>query len=141
MASLGQIRKAFKTTIEANIPGIKVYDRLPESAHVLPCICVYPIDIDFNGAFARGLDIHQFELIVLVSYNDLEVAQSNLDPFISGSGSKSIRACLWDNKTLGLENCNASISRMGDYGSRFQGAGVEHLGAKLYMTVHTKGDS
>ncbi|MFI6737440.1 hypothetical protein ACIBI9_31330 [Nonomuraea sp. NPDC050451] len=131
-------------TIQTGIPGIKCYRNIPENALVLPAVIVQPVTADFDVAFGRGTDQIDFTLLVLVAYNHLEVAQDNLDPYLSGSGSKSIRECIWNNKTLGLEgDVNAHISRMYDYGKRYNGEGqgqaIEQLGARLDLVVYTRG--
>lgn len=144
MADLMTIRAAIIDTLEAGIPGLKGYKTIPENALVLPAVVVQPLNSDFTVAFGRGTDESNFVLLVLVSYNHLEVAQTNLDPFVSGSGEKSIRQCIWNNRSLGI-GADAHIGRMYDYGMRFegdyQGRSHEQLGARLSMTVYTKGDA
>lgn len=144
MATLKQIRYAIQSTIENGIAGIKCYDKIPENAKVLPAVIVQPDMADFVMAMGRGTDQYNFTLLVLVSYNHIETAQDNLDPYVTGSGSKSIRQCIWDNKTLGLEgDVNAHVSRMFDYGMRFTpdsvGGSHEQLGARLSLVVYTRG--
>jgi predicted ATP-dependent serine protease len=145
MAELMAMREAIKTTIEANITGMKVYTTLPNVATVVPATLIEPNDSDFHQAMARGTDKHEFTLLVLVSYNDLEVAQHNLDPYISGSGGSSIREVIFNNRDLGVEGWNASVGSMFDYGMRFSGQhmgrGHEQFGARLSLTVYTRGYS
>lgn len=145
MADLMTIRQAIKTTVESNLSGIKVYPHLPEIALVLPALLVEPNDSDFVIAMGRGTDQHSFSLLMLVSYNELETAQHNLDPYVSGSGDRSIRQVIWNNRTLGHEGWHAHISSMFDYGIRFkgeyQGRGHEQIGARLGLTVYTSGSS
>jgi hypothetical protein len=144
VATLKEIRNAVKATIEDGISGIKCYDKIPENAKVLPAVIVQPEMADFDMAMGRGTDQYNFTLIVLVSYNHIETAQDNLDPYITGSGSKSIRQCIWANKTLGLDgDVNAHVNRMFDYGMRFTpdsvGGSFEQLGARLGLIVYTRG--
>lgn len=144
MADIKTIRTAIMTTLETGISGIKCYRYVPENAVVLPAIVVQPVNADFDTSFGRGTDSMSFMLLMLVSYNSLEVAQDALDPYLSGAGAKSIRQCIWNNKSLGLDgDVNAHISRMYDYGMRFsgdyQGHGHEQLGARLMMDVYTRG--
>lgn len=145
MAELWSIRAAVKTTLEANITGIKVYPHLPEIATVLPAVLVEPEHSDFHMAMGRGTDSHDLTLLVLVSYNELETAQRNLDPYVSGSGASSIREVIWNNRDLGVEGWNATVGAMFDYGIRFkgnyQGRGHEQIGARLSLTVLTRGSS
>lgn len=145
MAELMAVRTAIKTTLETYIPELHVYRHLTENAIVLPCVIVQPTSADFIVAMGRGTDELRFDLIVLVSYNELETAQHNLDPYVSSSGSKSIRQVIFEHRDLGVPGWNATVTNMTDYGARFkgeyQGRGHEQLSAILGMTVYTRGDS
>lgn len=139
MAGLAAIRDAIKTTIEAGIASVHVYDTVPDASAVLPAVVVIPTNANFNVTFGRGTDTWEFDLLVLVSYNDPDIAQDQLDELVTGAGSKSIRQAIFANKTLGLANTDAHIPSMDDYGSRFEEAGIAHIGARLHMTVLTRG--
>jgi len=139
MASLEQIRDGIKTTIEAAIPSLHVYDTVPDSANVLPAVIVVPFTSDFEVAMGRGLDTWEFDLWVMVSTSEMDIRQDDLDAYVSGAGSDSIRQAIFNNKTLGLPNTNAHISQMLEYGARFATAGYPHLGARLRLLVHTPG--
>lgn len=146
MATLEEIREAVRVTIEENLDGVKCYKNIPENALVLPAVIVQPDMADFDVAMGRGTDQYDFTLLVLVGYNHIETAQAKLDPFVTGSGPKSVRQCIFNNKTLGIAgDVNAHVSRMFDYGMRFspdtQGRGTETLGARLALTVFTRGTS
>lgn len=139
MASLIQIRDGVKTTLEAAISGIKVYPTV-ESATVLPAVVVMPNDSDFLVAMGRGTDTWNLNLIVMVAPGVPEVAQRQLDGYITGAGNNSIRAALF-NSTLGLVGTNAHVTGLvpGTYNGKFESAGVAHIGAMLGLVVHTPG--
>lgn len=139
MASLKDIRDAFKTTLEAAIPAVHVYDTVPDATGVLPAVVVIPTGADFNVANRRGIDLWSFNLLVLVSYNDPDLAQDELDDLVSGAGSSSLRQAIFQNRYLGLENTEANVKSMTNYGSRFEEAGISHIGAILPTDVLTKG--
>lgn len=138
MAGLAEIRAAVKTTLEAAISGLKVYPAI-EAVSTTPAVVVIPIETDFVVAMGRGTDTYAFELLVLVPSGDLVVAQSKLDPFITGAGSSSIRQAVFSAPTLGLTNTNAHVTAMTGYGSQYESAGLAHVGATLHLTVHTPG--
>lgn len=140
MASLQAIRDAIKTTLESAIEGLTVYDTVPEVSN-LPAAVVVPLSANFVVAMGRGADTWTFELPVLVSYTDADIAQDSLDDFVTGAGAKSIRQVVFQNKGLGLDDVDAHISGMSDYGTAFTMADVQHIGAKLQLTVHTKGNA
>lgn len=138
MASLSTIRDAIKTTLESAIGGLSVYDTVPEASN-LPAIVVVPNMASFDVAMGRGVDTWEFDLAVLVSFSDADIAQDSLDDYVTGAGPKSVRQAIFNNKTLGLTDANAHVHEMSDYGSGFEMAKVQHIGAKLRLVVHTKG--
>ncbi len=141
MASVDDIRGGIKTTIEANIASMNVYKYVPEAANVLPCVVVIPFTGAFDQAMGRGLDQWIFDLLVLVSASDDLVRQAELDAYVTGAGSNSIRQVIFNNKTLGLANTDAYVSEMVEYGMRFPVAEIDHIGARLKLIVHTVGTS
>jgi hypothetical protein len=138
MSSLQAIRDAIKATVEAQIPGVFGYDTVPEVAN-LPAVVAMPDSADFAVAMGRGADTWELDLAVMVPWTDSDVSQDALDQLVTGAGPKSIRQVIFQNKTLGLNDVNAFISGMSDYGTAFEMASVEHLGAKLRIVVHTSG--
>lgn len=138
MASLSEIRDAVKTTLESAIEGLTAYDTVPEVSN-LPAAVVVPLTADFDVAMGRGTDTWEFDIPVLVSFTDADIAQDSLDDFVTGAGGKSIRQAVFQNKTLGLSDVDAHISEMSDYGSSFEMASVQNIGAKLHLIVYTKG--
>jgi hypothetical protein len=139
MASLAQIRTAIASTITSAIAGLEGHDKVPESINV-PGFMVVPRSTDFDKAFGRGLDGYGFDVIVLVSRTVDELAQSALDDYLNGFGSKSIRQAVWNNRTLGL-GVDASVTGMSDYGATFEVGGVEYVGGRLAVDVLTSGNA
>ena len=139
MASLEQIRDGIKATLEAAIPFLQVYDTVPDAANILPACIVIPTAADFNVAFQRGTDRWDFDLYILASYAEASLGQDALDNLISGAGPNSIRAAIFATKSLGLSSTDANISGMGNYGTTFDVAGIDHVGATLQLVVHTSG--
>lgn len=139
MASLTDIRVALRDTIASAIDDLSPYNTVPEAAN-LPAWIVVPRTTDFFGAMGRGLDTYEFDGIVLVSRRDDELAQYDLDEFINGFGSKSIRQAVWNNRTLGLtDGTEATVVGMSDYGAQFPASGLDHVGAVLRIRVTTSG--
>jgi hypothetical protein len=138
MADLGTVRDAIKNVIETNIEGLRCYAAVPESIE-LPAVVVTPTGARFDVAMGRGTDTWQFDLSVAVSWSDSVVSQGQLDEFVSGSGIRSVRKTIFDNRTLGRSDCDAHISEMIQYGTGFSFANINHIGAVLRLVVHTKG--
>jgi|TARA_Y100000289_G_C3904313_1_gene141022 hypothetical protein len=140
VASFSTIRTAIKTTLADNISGLRVYDTIDDMINVPACVVV-PTSIDFNEAMARGTDKYDFDVLVVVSRADSRSGQNQLDSFINGSGSNSIRQAIFQNSTLGQSDTSAVVTTMSDYGGTYAVNGVESIGARLGVTVYTKGSS
>lgn len=138
MSSLQAIRDAIKATVEAANPELFGYDTVPEVAN-LPAVVAVPDIADFAVAMGRGADTWELDLAVLVPWTDADVSQDALDELVTGAGPKSIRQVIFQNRTLGLDDVDAHISGMSEYGAQFEMAQIEHLGAKLRIVVHTTG--
>lgn len=136
MATLGEIRQAIKATVEPEAVGLKVYPRIPGSG-VSRCLVVRPATSDFVVVMKKGFDTWNFDLVVLLATGDLDVAQAHLDDYIDGGGDKSIRAAIFQNKTLGLADTDAHISGLVGYGP-FDFASYDHVGGILRLVVTTK---
>jgi hypothetical protein len=140
MASFSTIRTAIKTTISNNISGIRVYDTVDDMVNV-PAAVLLPTSINFTEAMARGTDRYEFDLLVVVSRADSRSGQNQLDGFINGSGDNSIRQVIFNNSDLGQSETSAVVTTMSDYGATYAVNGVESIGARLGITVYTKGSS
>lgn len=143
MSSLEAIRDAIKTTIETAITSLHVYDTVPGEANVLPCVVQIPFSADFEVAMGRGLDTWEIDLLVLVTTADMDIGQDALDAYVSGSGARSIRQAIFNNRDLGLTNSGTSahVSEMLEYGMRFEAAAYDHIGARLRLKIQTPGTS
>ncbi len=140
MASFSTVRTAVKTTIGNNISSIRVYDTIDDMINV-PAAVLIPTSITFTEAMARGTDRYEFDILVVVSRTDSRSGQNQLDAFINGSGSSSIRQVIFQNSDLGQSETSAVVTTMSDYGATYAVNGVECIGARLGLTVYTKGSS
>lgn len=140
MADLGAIRDAIKATIDT-IDGLRAYDTVPDQVN-LPAVLVLPVDANFDLAFGRGNDSYDFDLFVMTSRTVARTSQDALDAFVTGNGPKSIRAVIFANQSLGLnDGTQAHVSGMSRYGGNFPAAGIEHIGAALRLVVTTTGNA
>jgi hypothetical protein len=138
MAGLGVIRDAIKDVIETNIEGLRCYAFVPESIE-LPAVVITPTGARFDTAFGRGTDTWSFDLNVLVSWNDSNVAQDQLDVLVTGAGERSLREVMFNNRQLGRNDCDAHVAEVIQYGTGFSFASINHIGAVLRLVVHTSG--
>lgn len=138
MASLSQCRLALAQTIDANTSSeLYIYDQVADVGH-LPAVLIEPTAADFQGAIARGLDVWMFNVFILVNRNDMNQSQAVLDSIITGDGPDSIRAALFANPFIGLEDgTQADVIGMKGYGGSFEWAAIPHIGAILQVRVLT----
>jgi hypothetical protein len=115
-----------------------VYPLVPLKPN-LPALVVMPRESDFNQAMGRGLTTHGFRIYILTSVTDYGLAQNALDEYVADDGPLSIRRIVWENRSLGLENVDAHVAGMEQYGGQHDAAGVDHIGAILNAVVHTRG--
>ena len=140
MADFSTVRTAVKTTIGNNISSIRVYDTIDDMINV-PAAVLLPTSINFTEAMARGTDRYEFDILVVVSRTDSRSGQNQLDAFVNGSGASSIRQVIFQNSDLGQSDTSAVVTTMSDYGATYAVNGVECIGARLGLTVYTKGSS
>tara|TARA_R100000697_G_scaffold107122_1_gene121787 strand:+ start:1282 stop:1704 length:423 start_codon:yes stop_codon:yes gene_type:complete len=140
MATMAEIRDGLKTTV-SNISSLRCYDVIPDNAINFPVALFIPTNIEFDLAMQRGTDLYTFDMIVAVQRTDARTAQDKLDEFVSGSGSKSIRQIIYNNKTLGLADTDARVVNMTNYSADFNLNGIDGIGANFEIEVYTKGSS
>jgi len=141
MASLQQIRDGLKTTLENNITGLRVYDVVPDYSINFPVAIVLPTTITFGLAMQRGTDLYNFDILVAVQRGESRTAQDALDLYITGAGSSSLRQAIFNNRTLGLSDTDASVTGVSNYAGDVNLNGIDAIGANISLEVYTKGTS
>ena len=137
MASLSSVRDGLKTTIE-NVSALRVHDTIPDIINP-PGVVISPDRIEFATSMQRGFDEYNFDLLVLVSRASSRSGQDELDSYITGSGSNSIRQVIFNNATLGLSETDAFVESMTGYNASYEANGRALIGANLSVKVITKG--
>ena len=143
MATLGDIRDALAHLLDA-IPDLHGYPRAPSAGPLLPACVVLPRRARFGLAMGGGVrDEYDLELAVIVQTADEDLAQSRLDPYLSGTGPRSIRqaiflACASRGAGLGgLIETRAVATGWANYAASFRFGTASYLGAVLAVTVST----
>jgi hypothetical protein len=135
VASVSTIRDGLKARL-ATIPGLYEYDIVPDDI-VTPAAVVLPGDplIVFDSTFARGSDEFNFLILVLVQYANERTAQDQLDGFLAGSGTSSVKTAIeGGGGTLGGVVACVTVTAAGSYGAR-EYAGVQYLGVEFSVVV------
>lgn len=145
MAGLAELRTALYDVLSA-IDDLSVYTFTPETNPNYPALLIQPVSATFTTVLARqgGQDVYEWDLVILVSGADLEVAQEALDTYLALSGPNSIRQLINENPKLGLVNdlsrTTARIERMESYGiTQSRDPEVRDFGAVLRLIVRTTG--
>lgn len=136
MATFAEIRNALKQVIEANIEGLKVYPRVPGTSTGRALVVRPATPTDFTVTMRRGTDTWQIDLVVVIPLGDADVAQQHLDAYVDGGGNSSIRKVIFDNRTLDLDNTDAHVSSLIEYGTAAN-ASYDNVSATLRLVVHT----
>ena len=146
MATFTQIRKSTAKAIQHGHDGRGVmafHYAAVQDVQESPAIVVAPADriaAEFGKAMQRGLDEWYLNVIVMVAANvTLEMAQEELDEFVSGMGDKSIRSILEDDHTVGLPDTFLTVTGVRDYGGMYKVGDVRYVGAIITVTARTSG--
>lgn len=134
---MAEVRAALKTVLEAAISGLTVHQKMAGVANV-PAVVVQPVGAEYDVAMARGTDSWDLDLIVLASRADEPTSQERIDELIDGGGAMSVRAAVFANRSLGLSNTDAHVSRMSGYNGQHTVGTFTYAGATLHLVVHTK---
>ena len=98
MPSLSDIRTGLATNL-ATISGLRTSAFVPDEPKP-PIAVIFPENIAFDTAFARGLDTYTFTVQLIVSKVSDRNAQSNLDAYCNPDGSQSVKTAIESNRTL-----------------------------------------
>lgn len=93
------VRAGLGTALDT-ITGLRAFDYVPDSLSP-PAAVVEPLEIDYDEAMRRGLDVYRAYILVIVGRMSDRSSQDRLDAYVAGSGSSSVKAALESDKTLG----------------------------------------
>lgn len=119
MASMSGLRDGIAARL-ATISGLRVHDTVPGRMTGHNAI-VIPDSVSFDAAMGRGVDDFTFVVTVLVPFSDLRSAQDALDDYLDGDGSKSVKAAIEGDCTLGGAAHTSRVTDARDYGQRDYG--------------------
>jgi hypothetical protein len=136
VGSIASVRTGLKTRL-ATITGLNAYAVVPMTPN-LPAGLVMPRSIDFDVSMARGSDLAVFDVLILVTESITELAQNQLDPYLAGSGSQSVKAAIEGDPTLGGAADWSRVTGVSAYGD-IQYSGKLYLGARFTVEVDVDG--
>jgi hypothetical protein len=113
-----QVRDALKTRLQT-ISGLRVYEVIPEPI-TPPCAVVGQLDFTFDIDNARGLDLANVDIYVIVQRFSERAGQDKLDGYLAGTGATSIKAAIEGDRTLGgtCQTLRVTSAESGTYDSQ-----------------------
>ena len=127
---VGNVRAGLKTRL-ATITGLRVWDVIPDQV-TPPGAVVGQLDFTFDIDNARGLDIANCDIYVIVQRFDARSSQNQLDDYL-GSGAKSIKTAIEADRTLGGAVNTLRVTRA-EAGTYLQGD-VTFLSYRFSLTI------
>lgn len=98
----------------AAISGLRTAATVPTDPKP-PVAVVMPNQINYDTAFARGLDQYEFIVLVIVGKVDDRTAQNALDGYCDPSGAGSVKTAIERDKTLGGNAQTLRVTNMRNY--------------------------
>jgi hypothetical protein len=114
MASVSSIRTGIATRL-GTIAGLRTSAFMPDNPNP-PIAVVMPSSVSYDDTFKRGMQTYVFNVLVIVGRVDERTAQSNLDAYVSSTGTSSIKRAIEGDKTLGGVVFDTRVSEMRNYG-------------------------
>jgi hypothetical protein len=128
--NVSNVRDGLKTRL-ATISGLRVWDVIPDQV-TPPGAVVGQLDFTFDIDNARGLDIANVDVYVIVQRFDARSGQNKLDEYL-GSGAKSIKTAIEGDRTLGGTVNTLRVTRA-EAGTYVQGD-VTFLSYRYSLTI------
>lgn len=138
MASVTTIRDALRTRLRT-ISGLRVPDRPPGEISPPTAIVTGP-SINYDSTMSRGSDDFTFTVTLLVSRAWDRAAEDQLDAYLAGSGSGSIKATL-EATPAGLGESTVDFVRVtsSTEPDMIEVGQVEYLGVQFTVDVTADG--
>jgi len=134
VATITEIRGGLATRL-ATISGLRTAATVPDDP-TPPQAIIFPQDVQYDTAMARGLDTFNFTILVIVGRIDERSAQNLLDGFCTGTGSSSIKAAVEGDKTLGGVVKDLRVTQMRNYSGMTVGPNT-YLSAEFSCVVYS----
>jgi hypothetical protein len=133
MASITELRAGIKNNL-ATISGLRTSDYQPDSINP-PVAIVFPISVDYDDTFARGMQTYTFSVQIIVGRVSERTGQNAIDSFISSTGASSIKRAIESDKTLAGKAFDLRVTDMRNYGELLVGE-VNYLSAEFVVLCY-----
>ena len=129
--NVSNVRDGIKTRLQT-ISGLRVWDVIPDQV-TPPGAVVGQLDFTFDIDNARGVDLANVDVYVIVQRMDARSGQNKLDGYLAGSGATSIKAAIEGDRTLGGTVNTLRVTRA-EAGTYIQGD-VTFLSYRYSLTI------
>jgi hypothetical protein len=129
--NVSNVRDGIKTRLQT-ISGLRVWDVIPDQV-TPPGAVVGQLDFTFDIDNARGVDLANVDVYVIVQRIDARSGQNKLDGYLAGSGASSIKAAIEGDRTLGGTVNTLRVTRA-EAGTYLQGD-VTFLSYRYSLTI------
>ena len=133
MANVTELRTGLATNL-ATIYGLRVQAWQPDNINP-PAAYIFPQGVSFDNAFNRGMNTYTFTVQVIVGRVSERSAQNALDPYISGTGTYSVKRAVEIDKTLGGKAFDVRVTDVRNYGEITAGE-VTYLSAEFVVLCY-----
>jgi hypothetical protein len=121
----------------ATITGLRSSAYIPDNPQP-PVAVVMPGRIQYDTAFGRGSDEYQFTIMLIVGRVADRASQTTLDGYCESSGSRSVKAAIEGDRSLGGKALDCRVTEMTNQGSLAIGDVTYHT-AEFSVTVIAAG--
>ena len=116
------------------IDKLRVQEQVLDTAPVPVALIGPPNAVAYDETFARGADLYTFSIRVLVARASERSAQQSLNDYLSGTGTKSVKAAFEGDATLGGAASTCRITTATGIGVYSYGD-VDYLGSEFTLEV------
>lgn len=100
MASITALKTGLAARLDT-ITGLSGYTEANPGDVNVPAYVIRRGQVSFDSTMARGSDDFVFVVTLVVGLADEKVAEDAMDPYLAGSGAKSVKAAIEGEQTLG----------------------------------------
>jgi hypothetical protein len=136
MTALTDLRTGLANRL-ATISGLRSSAYIPDNPQP-PVAVVMPGRIQYDTAFGRGSDEYQFTIMLIVGRVADRASQTTLDGYCESSGSRSVKAAIEGDRSLGGKALDCRVTEMTNQGSLAIGDVTYHT-AEFSVTVIAAG--
>ena len=115
MTALTDLRTGLANRL-TTITGLRSSAYIPDNPQP-PVAIVMPGRITYDQAFGRGSDEYQFTIMLIVGRVADRASQTTLDGYCESSGSRSVKAAIEGDRSLGGKALDCRVTEMTNQGS------------------------